>query len=185
MGALKKVMAKLASARSRLADFIAENPECEPYTLDGAKRRVREGVLEGGIDCPCCGARCRQYRRHLYSTVAAELIALYKITHVEGQESAHVSELMRAVPHRGGGGDMAHARWWGLCSATDTQHVSERPRTGYWKITTKGVLFVQGKIRVPAYAVLYRGGCLGLGGPKVSIKDVLDTQFDYAELMEG
>jgi len=74
--------------------------------------------------------------------------------------------------------------YWGLVEESLTPR-DDGGRAGWWRVTTKGQLFVSGQITVPSHARVYNGNALNLIGTAVSIKDALGSKFNYNELMAG
>jgi hypothetical protein len=143
-------------------------------SLVEAQTHLRGQVLNGGARCPCCRQFAKVYERKLNAGMAVSLIRMYR---VRGGDWVH---LPTEVPARSR--EEGKLAYWGLVVEART----ERPdggRAGYWRLTPDGLLFVQGDKRVPKYAKVYDGRCLGLTGELVSIRNCLGDRFDYDELM--
>jgi len=168
-------------------------------SLAAAKVRVAEG-LSDGIVCPCCHQYAREYRRKLNSGMALALIGLVRLW-LTAQDQAetylgpyhgawiHLTQInewvRRGQSIRGSSnpcGDFAKLRYWGLIEEEPNEDPGKR-KSGSWRPSATGTLFVKGLITVHGYARVYNGECAGLEGDPVSIRDALDDQFDYAELM--
>lgn len=133
--------------------------------------------LDEGEHCPCCTQYAKVYRRKINSGMARSLIAMYRISptdwiHLPTQVGARSREE----------GKLAY---WGLVEEEN----SIRPdggRAGWWRLTQKGRIFVQGNTALPKYARVYDGRCLGLiTGETATIHDALGTAFSYDDLMRG
>jgi hypothetical protein len=57
--------------------------------------------------------------------------------------------------------------------------------SGHWKLTENGKLFVQHRIGVQQFALVFDDKVIGFEGNKFTIKDALKSQFDYETLMKG
>lgn len=135
--------------------------------------RVR---AKDGVQCPACSQHVKIYRRKLNSGMARSLIAMYRSS---GLEPMHVPTAIGARSREEG-----KLAYWGLVKEVAVLR-PDGGRAGYWHVTEAGERFVQGKITVPKYALVYNGGRLGLEGEPVTIQDVLGDRFNYAELMSA
>lgn len=141
--------------------------ELPPETTLADAKRLLKAKLEDGTDCPCCTQFAKIYPRQIHSTIARALIRMWQLAQ---RGYVHVAHDISPACEAG------KARYWGL--------VEEHPETsGLWRLTVFGESFVRGAARVPKYAQVYDGRCLGLAGDLVSIHDTLGKKFDYAELM--
>lgn len=169
--------------RLRMAPNAGENsipPAVSPHwPLYQAKAWLRERV-EDGERCPCCGQLAKVYRRKIHSTIARALVDLYRLGQPNPDDELdrwiHVPTVISPAC------EIGKARYWGL--------VEERPRrrsdgshAGWWRLTDTGIAFVEGRHRVPQYARVYDGRCLGVIGDTVGIREALGDHFDYDELM--
>lgn len=156
------------------------------YTLEEAKELLKSELreeLSKGARCPVCTQFSKMYKRPLYGTIAQDLIRLYRACEFDSN-FYHIGEF--SSRKASGGGDFAKLVYWGLVEEKEKDEDDTTTRTsGYWRITGKGELFVQGEITVPSHVKIYDGRCLGLTGEQVSIKDVLGDKFDYEELMNA
>ena len=152
----------------------------ELVTLAEARDWLRERIDEGE-QCPCCEQLAKVYRRKIHAGMARALVMMFK--------AAPVGEpIYKPLVLRGVGAaarDESLCRYWGLIEPDEGRRDDTSSRTGWWKVTDKGGLFVLGAITVPKYARIYDGRLLNLTGDPVSIRDCLGKSFDYAELMAG
>lgn len=148
----------------------------EDVTLLAAKNWLRERV-DDGEHCPCCGQLAKVYRRQLNAAMARALIMFWRAGATT--DWVHGPTLLR-----GARADEGKLRYWGLL---DEQYAKrdDGGRAGWWRVTTAGARFVAGTSRVPKYALVYDGRCLGLGGEFITIHDALATRFNYDQLMTG
>lgn len=87
-----------------------------------------------------------------------------------------------SLDHSGAVNELNKARYWGLLEESP-QRRADGGRAGWWKLTPKGVDFIEGRITLPKYAVVYDGKLLELEGDQVGIAQALSKKFNYAELM--
>lgn len=139
---------------------------------------VREWVdahLTDGVICPCCGQRAQMYRRKINAGMARALILSWRFGAVG--EYIHVNRL--------GSHETAQLSWWGLIE----EQPAIRPdggRTGWWRPTERGVAWINQRIRVPKYVLVYNSVLYGEPfGELVSIADAIGTKFDLTELLAG
>lgn len=145
-------------------------------TLSEAKNILRNN-WEKGISCPCCGQFVKQYRRKLNAGMAYTLIKASKLTgDLEGW--VHVNQ-MRATTN-----DYPYLRYWGLLEEkTKNSEVTDKKNSGYWRVTLKGRLFINGDITVDSHIKIYNSQFYGFDGEQVTIKNCLGNKFDHKELM--
>jgi len=156
-------------------------------TSVGEAKRWLKDRLEDGTYCPCCDQFAKIYHRQIHASMAVHLIILYKLSGRTG-EYIHKSVLMRQAKmsvSSFGGGDFAMLRFWGLIEEQFKDLNKDSRTSGSWKITEKGILFVDQRITVQQKVRIYNGGVLNFYGPMVSIVDCLHNKFSYADLMIG
>lgn|SRR5262245_32897672 len=148
----------------------------DDVTLGEARDWLRARA-EDGVRCPCCDRMVKVYRRKLTSAHGYVLIAMWR----ENRDG------WVYLPHiRSAGQDEVIARHWGLIEGDDMEREDGSKRTGWWHLTGLGVGFIHNEFTLPKYASIYNNQRLSLDPTEVvSIIDVLDTKFDYTELMEG
>lgn len=148
-------------------------------TLEQARQWLRDQVEDGAV-CPCCSQFAKVYRRKITGSIAAVLIAMYRL-HRAGQEWVYMPDL------RSRGQDEVIARHWFLIEKDEElQREDGSTRTGWWRLTATGTRFVRGELLIPKYARVYNGRRLGYDDTElVSIRDCLGTRFNYDELMAG
>jgi hypothetical protein len=130
------------------------------------------------VRCECCGRMAKIYRRKIHYALARQLIRMYKMG--GDKEYIHVTALI--MPSVAGPADFTNARYWGLIEPA--YHVpDEKKSSGKWRLTQKGVDFVQNKITLPEYANIFDGHLRELEGEQINIKDALGTKFNYLEMM--
>lgn len=154
--------------------FLKTHPQCRNLTLDNARKWISQQSVDGA-KCPCCSQFVKVYWRSINARQAVALIRLYK--HVQPGTFAHVDAF--GDPSN----EISKLRYWGLIEEQPNISDPDKKRTGFWRMTPHGVKFVQHKVLIPKYAVLYLGEFKHLAEPLVSIHQVLGKKFSYHELM--
>lgn len=147
----------------------------DQMTLSEAREWLRKQV-DDGAKCPCCTQFSKVYRRKINAGMASGLITMYRTYGLAWGHVPSTADLSRL------GGELARLRMWGLVEESPEPR-DDGGRAGWWRVTAAGERFVRGQERVPKYARVYDGRCLGLDGDLVSVRDALGTRFDYDELM--
>jgi hypothetical protein len=151
---------------------VSEDYLPDELTLGEARVWLRERVEEG-TTCPCCQQYTKLYaKRQLHGTIAATLINVYR----RGEEWVYLP----SVPQRSR--DFAFVTYWFLAEQAKEKR-EDGVKKGLWRITPKGVNWVENRIKIPKYARVYDNQLIRLWGEPVSIIDVLGTRFDYPTLM--
>ena len=141
----------------------------------GDARAWLRARLDQGECCPLCTQTAKMYKRKINAGMARSLIHMYRSAN---KGWIHVSLIGARSREEG------KLAYWGLVEEQQGQGL-HGGRAGYWRVTDKGELFVQGKLKVPKYAKVYNGKTYGLEGDAVSIRDALGTKFNYDDLMRG
>lgn len=162
-------------------------------TLKEAKKWLRERIDEGAA-CPCCTQFAKTYKRRLNSGMAASILALYQRTeqlkpaegwlHIPRDFEGANKKLMTVLGNR----EYPRLRYWGLLEQFGgPNEVADTPASGKWRLTKKGVDFVLGEVKVPAYVILYDNRVMSRAPieEQVDIRAALGTKFSYDELMRG
>ena len=170
--------------------FDGQDPNT--VTLEVAKQWLRDRY-EAGAHCPLCHQFAKLYKRKLNAAMAYVLVLIYRWhkTKPEGHlEWLHVpshiakegaGNARRAAAVRG---DWAKLKHWGLIQEQPGRRSDESKRMGYYRITDRGIAFVNGQITVQSHIWIYNETMLDLPVfEKVSIRDTLGLKFNYADLM--
>ncbi|MEE8428315.1 MAG: hypothetical protein V3S33_02275, partial [Gammaproteobacteria bacterium] len=124
-------------------------------SLQKAKNDLRQGwETPDGATCSCCGQKVKKYHRRLTSSMSVGLIRLSRLGGFSNYH--HVSELKIS----GTGGKFAQLKRWGLIEEQENDDTKKR-KSGWWRITTNGLKFINNEIRVPAYCDTYNMKTLG------------------------
>jgi len=137
--------------------------------------------MKKGTTCPVCNQHVKLYKVRVNAQMAKSLIKLYKLSRGNTTIFYHHEEI--GIENKVGGA-WAKLRWWGLIEEQPKDKADKNKRTsGSWRITDKGVKFVEGKLKVAKYVKLYNQSYYGYEGDGVSIIDALGKKFSYSELM--
>jgi len=126
--------------------------------------------------CPCCDQVVKVYKRQINH----EMCVCLRNLHMNSKEGQYIH--IKDIRGLSGGGDFAKLTFWGLVEAEQNYDTGKRT-SGMWCITQKGRDFVEGRIQVPKYALIYNSKFLEHEGELVSFKGRLGEGFNYQELM--
>ena len=175
---------KLRKARKPKA-FARLNVDPATITLADAAAWVEANKKAGGV-CPCCDQLARIYKRKLNSSMCAALILIRRAFRTQS-DWLHVPEYLSEVAAHGvivRGGDWAKMVHWRMIEAKHGELRKDgSPRNGFYKITQLGVDFVDRRVEVPEYVILYAERLLGVSEKMATIDKALGKRFNYAELM--
>ena len=129
-----------------------------------------------GIDCPCCTQRVKLYRRHIHAKMGAALIKFYHARKVN-DGWLHTKHLHDR------GGDACKLAYWSLIEPRPGTRADGANRCGFWRITPRGVAFVERDILVPRALHVFNGSVQGISAEMTDIVTVLGKKFNYAKLM--
>lgn len=136
-------------------------------TLREARRNLKAHFDAGkAATCPCCGQTVKRYPRKITSTMARQLARLYRAY----PRSLTSTELQDNVD--GGNRMYSMLRHWQMVEETELG----------WRITRRGINFVDGLISTPKFAFVYNNKLVGFSEERVRFEDCVDAHFDMAEL---
>ena len=149
-------------------------------SLEAAREEFFDGIeTPEGTYCPCCDRYGKLYKRKLNHGMARCLIWLYRCSERTNDWNDRDSA-PRYVLESGEIGKLAH---WGLAVQKPNIDDPKKKESGMWKITHRGRVFIQGRLRVPSHAYLYDNICRGFTESRVDISGALGEPFNYRELM--
>lgn len=150
-------------------------PHLDNPTKEKFMQRLRAGET---LKCSCCGQTAKMYKRRINTGAAKSLIKLYKIG--GSYDYYHTEEFCDVKT----GADFSLSRHWGLTEPMPIDKSNTKTKaSGKWRLTSKGIDFVQNKIRVPCYTLIYNDKLYGFDGGDISIVDALASKFNYGDLM--
>ena len=146
-------------------------------TLAEAKQRLRKHIVNGGMNCPCCGQFAKLYRRKFNSGQAIALVNIYKRGNRDSRDWVYIPELPAKSREEG-----KIAYWRLLEEATVARE--DGGRAGWWRVTPIGEAFIINRLRIPKYVFVYNATCLGFDKSEmVTLSECLGAKFDLSELM--
>lgn len=158
----------VASTAPRRAGLVSTVGQARSWV----KARLREGTT-----CPVCDQHAQTYRRKITRPMVEALVAMARAGALTGWK--HMPTVVGAKR-----ADEAKLAYWGLLEEERTLR-DDGGRAGYWRITTDGHAFLKGDLKVPKYALVYNGKCVGHDGDMVTAETCLGHKFDLAELLAG
>jgi hypothetical protein len=135
--------------------------------------------------CDRCDQDVVLHKRSVSGLDASRLIRLYNISNQNPErEFFHLREFFQKGYNPSG--DFAKLEHMHLIikRPMDPRDRSKK-YSGYWKITDKGKLWVEGKLTIPQYTHFFDAKVYGFSGKEQSIKDRLGKKFHYGKLMDG
>lgn len=141
-----------------------------------------------GCKCPVCD---RHVQIRKYTINEAQCLLMMHLDRLH-REEFNYKKYFHVEKHIGVplkvGGDWAKLRHWGLVEECLKAEADNKPRSGYWRLTEVGKLFVQNRISVPKYITLYNAEFRGYKDKldTISIVDVFDKRktFDFQEVRQ-
>lgn len=152
----------------------------DDFTLEQAKQWLRDRI-DDGDHCPCCGQFAKVYKRAIHATMARALITMHLAA--PAGEWFYLPDILKGRLNFGG--DASKAVYWGLIEEDGETRDDGSTRTGWWRLTDQGRLYVLGQLKIPKYARIYDGRRLGFAGDLVDIHHAISAKFDYDKLMQG
>ena len=156
-------------------------------TIEQAKRDIRQGwKTPNGAICPCCDQKVKLYERKLMWMMARGLVALYWLDRTSNDGPYHHRNVI--MPNDTSG-SFAKLEYWRLIDQKVNTDTGKRC-SGFWRITQKGIDFVENKISVPKYQYTYNMKVFppelvapGVPVKYIGIREALTERFNYQELM--
>lgn len=134
---------------------------------------------ERGYVCPCCNSFIKLYKRSFNSNMCLALIAIYN----SGIRTfTHMENLLREKGYKRCG-DFSYLVHYGLLEKLEGKREDGSPKNGMYKITGRGIMFVENKLTVQEKFLMYNSVCEGFDGKEINIKEALGTRFHYDQLM--
>jgi hypothetical protein len=192
MGLFERRPAVQQTAIEAAEQIVQESTALDKKTADDLaslrnKLFDQANTQHGGI-CPCCDRFTKVYERCFNRAMAEALIWLYSETKRGKADSNGYVNIGDAAPRHvmRNGGSLASGRWWGLVEKLALDDDDEiRHSSGTWKITPRGIDFVEGKISIPSHVRTYNAANIGNSDTLTTISKSLKRPFNYSELMEG
>lgn len=132
---------------------------------------------EKGFTCPCCSQYVRLYKRSFNSNMGLALTFLYK-----SNGFVHLEDEMAKNGYKRCG-DASYLVWYGFVEKLPLKREDNSKRNGYYKITGRGIMFMEGKITAKEKFLMYNNKCEGFDGKDITIQEALGTKFSFQKLM--
>jgi len=148
--------------------FLSESPN-ENYTgvYDEENSNMRSRR------CECCDAKIVEYKHNFNKGLA---IGLQRLAQHGGCE--HLNKLKLNYNQRC---NFQKLRYWGLVKQ-NLGDKTGKPKKGYWKLTTKGELFLNGLDSISSSVWTYRGNPVRFDGEPCVFNDFAFILEEYDEL---
>lgn len=140
---------------------------------------------DGGA-CPCCDRFGKVYARAINETMAKSLQWLYNKNNEKGLRewidvpNSAGTEVLRT-------NQLSTLRWWGLVERMTPPPDEKKNKTkhsGMWRITLKGMDFVEGRTTVPRQVFTYNADVVGFSEDITTYEQCKDRHFNLKQTME-
>lgn len=145
---------------------------------DWLRKKLREGAK-----CPVCTQLAKIYSRKLTAGLARGLIGFYRA--VDGDPSKQIRLDIINNKRLNQNGDFPLLRYWGLVEEVPKSPEKDAKNSGFWRITSNGIAFVERRLTVRSHAKTYDSKFYGFEGDEVDIVWCLGQKFSYEELMRS
>lgn len=150
-------------------------------TLTESVDWVYENKKDGCI-CPCCSQIAKTYKRKLHKSMALTLINLYKYEEQDQDGWIFVKDFLR-VNKLKNSHDWTLLKYWDILEEKPKSEDIKTKTSGFWRITSKGKLFVTNQIYVQKHIYIFDTKLLGYSPETITIVEALGESFDYEELI--
>lgn len=153
--------------------------------LEQLRQSWKATIHGDGGKCPCCERFGKVYARGINETMANSLRWLYNKNNEKGlREWIDVpntadKEVLRT-------NQLATLRWWGLVERMTPPPDEKKNKTkhsGMWRITLKGLDFVEGRADVPRQVFTYNAEPVGFSDDKTTFAACKGKAFDLKSVM--
>lgn len=143
-------------------------------------------ILEekGECKCPVCKQNIQVYKRKITANSAKALIIILNNSTLNDDVGnyIHIQKLFEKHNMRATAMDYIQLSRFGLIEKSN-EEVEGKKDSGFWRVTKLGVLFVLGKVNIPAYATVYNNRTIAYSEDKVYIWGCLKKKFIYEEIL--
>ena len=141
-------------------------------TLATVREEMRVLMAVGeAVTCPCCSQTAKVYSRPINAAMVAALSVVARST-----GGLNNRGIVSAMGKSDGASQISKLVHWGLV---------EQDREHNWCVTSKGRLFLAGRIKIPARILIYNNLFLGFDErDHVDVLDVAGVEFSLAEVLD-
>ena len=132
-----------------------------------------------GTTCGICGQYVKIYPRKLNSNMVSFLISLYHGWRRTSRDWVHHSDCFHV------GRDYPYVATWRLAKLKPNSEDSTKRKSGLWKPTKRGRLFIKNKRVVPSHVFMFNNKVVGWSDKNIDVLDALGNKFNYKELMRS
>jgi hypothetical protein len=136
--------------------------------------------FEKGFVCEHCESYVKQYTRSFNANMALCILLLYRFN-VRGFIKVE-DFLIKNGQKRCG--DFSYLIHYKFLERQEGKREDGSKRTGYYRLTSLGILFAEGKIGAKRKFVILHNKLMGFEGDDIYIKEALGKKFSYEELMK-
>lgn len=148
-------------------------------TVEEARKEMDDLLLDGeSVICPVCDQHAKIYKRRVNSSMARGLISMFLAF---GTDFGYLQDVRRQHGESDNR-EESKLRFWELVEE-DPRRRDDGGRAGYWRVTDKGVAWLDREITIPKYVLLYNNEMIDYRDPQVTIDDCLGKNFRLDELM--
>lgn len=145
-------------------------------TILEGKEYLRDNWSEG-VHCPCCKQYVRLWKHCINSAITRTLIDMQR-RHKKGQEWIHIMHDIGITTMYG------IAEFWDLIEPHPKCEDGKRA-SGMWRLTSKGISFVDGFSDIPRYAYVFNNKVYDFSRDRIWVEESLGKKFNYQELLYG
>jgi len=131
------------------------------------------------VKCGCCGVNSTTYVRKINCNMVLACICLYRFGN---GKYCHVDELLRTNGYKRCG-DFSYLRFYGILQAKQGLREDGSRRNGMYRLTSYGIMFLEGKVTVKEKFIIKNNKLLGFSGGDITAKQAAGNKFDFSELM--
>lgn len=140
---------------------------------------MTEKNYDKGFICDCCGSFCKRYTRTFNANMAVCLILLYRFN-MNGFVKVEDFLIKNGQKRYG---DFSYLVHYGFLEKQKGKREDGSNRNGYYKLTGRAIMFVEGKIKAREKFMILNNKFEGFAGEEIDIRKALGKKFNFDELM--
>jgi hypothetical protein len=156
----------------------------DPQSFMKSLRQAWQNGIQSkdGANCPCCDRYGKVYKRNINKSIATTLKWFYIQSKV-GDVNAWFDIRKDAPRESLESNEYAKLLYWQLIEKMPVDTSSKKKSSGTYRITRKGIDFVEGSITISKNVFIYNNEVLGVSEEMTDFVSCLEEYFDYQELM--